>query len=223
VGNLGELDVRYPGLEADRDSTDESNVHIAAFDPIASDPDSYTWVKPVEGRGEATTLATLLSKGLADGSFTDENDDLSGITVLFRWSSKMDVYEEAFEEMGLSVRNASENLFECSVVDVVLDVCEWLAAPADPERTRELVIESNLGLEPLTDNFETHHWDIDAVLDDCDLTGAHQHVLGGLSELRDRRDSFSPAPLAPTPRTSSRHSPFAQIPMGASTSILHNG
>jgi len=104
------------------------------------------------------------------------------------------MYEEAFEEMGLSVRNASENLFECSVVDVVLDVCEWLVAPADPERTRELVIESNLGLEPLTDNFETHHWDIDAVLDDCDLTGAHQHVLGGLSELRDRRDSFLSRP-----------------------------
>ncbi|WP_323192814.1 UvrD-helicase domain-containing protein [Halostella sp. PRR32] len=193
-GNLGELDVRYPGLEADRGSTDESNVHIAAFDPIASDPDSYAWVNPVEGRGEATTLATLLSKGLADGTFADENDDPLGVTVLFRWASKMDVYEEAFEEMGISVRNASEDLFECSVVNIVLDVCEWLVAPADPERTRALVTESNLGLEPLADNFEAHHWDIDAVLDDCDLTDAHQHVLDGLSELRDQRDNFLSRP-----------------------------
>ena len=193
-GDLGDLDVRYPGLEADRGSTDESSVHIAAFDPIASDPDSYSWVKPVEGRGEATTLATLLSKGLADGTFTDENDDPLGITVLFRWSSKMDAYEEAFEEMGLSVRNASENLFECDVVDAVLDVCEWLVAPADPERTRHLVTESNLTLEPLASNFETHRWDIDAVLDDCDLSDSHQHVLDGLAELREQRDTFLSRP-----------------------------
>jgi ATP-dependent helicase/nuclease subunit A len=193
-GNLGELDVQYPGLEADRGSTDESNVHIAAFDPIASDPDSYAWVNPVEGRGEATTLATLLSKGLADGTFTDENDDTLGITVLFRWSSKMDVYEEAFAEMGLSVRNASEDLFESPVVNVVLDVCEWLITPADPERTRKLVTESNLGLGSLADNFETHCWDIDAVLNDCDLSEAHQHIIAGLAELRDRRDSFLSRP-----------------------------
>lgn len=193
-GNLGELDVRYPGLEADRDSTDESNVYIAAFDPRASDPDSYAWVKPVEGRGEATTMATLLSKGLADGTFTDENDDPLGITVLFRWSSKMDVYEEAFEEMGLSVRNASEDLFQSSVVNVVLDVCEWLVAPADPERTRDLVTESNLDLGSLADSFETHHWDIDTVLNDHDLSDAHQHVLNGLTELRDQRDSFLSQP-----------------------------
>ncbi|MDL0123184.1 UvrD-helicase domain-containing protein [Halobacterium salinarum] len=193
-GNLGELDVRYPGLEAARGSTEESNVHIAAFDPIASDPDSYTWVNPAEGRGEATTLATLLSKGLADGTFTDENDDPLGITVLFRWSSKMEAYEEAFEEMGLSVRNASEDLFESPVVKIVLDVCEWLSTPADPERTRKLVTESNLGLESLADTFETHQWDIDAILNDCDLSDTHQHVLAGLAELRDRRDSFLARP-----------------------------
>jgi ATP-dependent helicase/nuclease subunit A len=195
-GNIGELDVRYPGLEADRDSTDESSVHIASFDPLASDPDSYTWVKPVEGRGEATTLATMVSKGLADGTFTDDGGEPLGITVLFRWSSKMDAYEEAFEEMGLSVRNASEDLFKCDVVDAVLDVCEWLVAPADPERTRHLVTESNLGLESFASNFETHRWDIDAVLDDCDLSGSHRHVLDGLAKLRERRDSFLSRPAA---------------------------
>ena len=193
-GNLGELDVRYPGLEADRGATDESSVHIAAFDPIASDPDSYTWVKPVEGRGEATTLATLLSKGLADGTFTDDKGNPLGITVLFRWSSKMEAYEEAFEENGLSVRNASEDLFDCEVVDAVLDVCKWLAAPADPEQTHHLVTESNLNLEPLESNFETHRWDIDAVLGDYDHTDAHRHVLDGLIELRERRDIFLSRP-----------------------------
>ncbi|MDH5020116.1 UvrD-helicase domain-containing protein [Halobacterium rubrum] len=195
-GNLGELDVRYPGLDAARDSTGESSVHIAAFDPTAADPDSYTWVDPVEGRGEATTLATLLSKGLADGTFTDENDTPLGITVLFRWSSKMDAYEEAFEEAGLSVRNASEDLFECDVVGAVVDVCEWLVAPGDPERIRDLVTESALGLDSLESDFEAQRWDIDAVLDECDLSDAHQSTLDGLLELRERRDSFLSDPPA---------------------------
>ncbi|GAB3679139.1 hypothetical protein GCM10028857_00020 [Salinarchaeum chitinilyticum] len=186
-GDLGELDVQYPGLDAARDPTGHSNVHIAAFDPVASNPDSYTWVKPHEGRGEATTLATLLSKGLADGTFTDDDGDPLGITVLFRWSSKMDAYEEAFEEEGLNVRNASEHLFECDVVKTVLDVCEWLVAPADAERTRGLIAESNLGIDSLENVFETNNWDIDAVLDNGDLTADHQHVLEGLVELREWR------------------------------------
>ncbi|UHQ98907.1 UvrD-helicase domain-containing protein (plasmid) [Natrinema zhouii] len=193
-GDLGELDVRYPGLEANRDSTDESSVHIAAFDPVASDPDSYTWVKPVEGRGEATTLAALLSKGLADETFTDDDGTPLGITVLFRWSSKMDAYKEAFDEEGLSVRNASEDLFECDVVNTVLDVCEWLVAPADPDRTRDLVTESNLGLESLESDFATHRWDTGAVLDDCGLSDVHQRVLSGLADLCERRDTFLSCP-----------------------------
>lgn len=193
-GDLGELNIRYPGLKANRDSTDESSVHIAAFEPTSSSPNSYPWVNPVEGRGEATTLAALLSKGLADGTFTDETGDPLGITVLFRWSSKMDAYEEAFEEMGLSVRNTSEDLFECDVVDTVLDVCEWLVAPADPERTRHLVTKSNLSLKQLEGKCESQQWDLDAVLDVYDLTDAHQQVLNGLTELREQRDTFLSRP-----------------------------
>ncbi|MFA9516802.1 UvrD-helicase domain-containing protein [Halopenitus sp. H-Gu1] len=190
-GDLGELDVTYPGLEAARDATEETSVHVAAFESASVDPDSFAWINPHEGRGEATVVATFLSKGLADGTFTDENDEPIGITVLFRWSSKMEAYEEAFAEEGLSVRNASENLFDCPVVETVLDVCEWLVSPADPEHLSDLVTDSKLGLSSLVDDFETHQWNLDLVLDECDLTDAHHQTLAGLCDLRERRDRFS--------------------------------
>lgn len=187
-GNIGELDVRFPGLEANRDATDQTNVHIAGFDPMATNPDSYAWINPVTGAGEATKLAKLLSKGLAGGMFTDDSGDPLGITVLFRYSSKMDVYEEVFDQNGLRVRNASEDLFDCDVVNTALDVCEWLIKPADPDQTRCLVTESDLGLEALTSDFEAHSWNIDAVLDTGGCTDAHRRVLNALIELRERRD-----------------------------------
>lgn len=195
-GNIGELDVCYPGLKADRDPVDQTSVHIAGFDPIASDPDSYSWVDPGNGRGEAPKLATLLAKGLADGTFTDANDDPLGITVLFRWSSKMDAYESAFEEQGLSVRNTSEYLFDCDVVTTVVDVCEWLIAPTNLNRTRDLVTGSNLGLKSLRGTLEKHNCDIEAVSNDDDLTDSEQSVVDSLIELRDRRDSFLSRPAA---------------------------
>lgn len=193
-GNLGDVNVRYPGLEASRDSTTGSSIHIAAFDPIPAHPDSTTWVNPDEESGEAVKLATLIANGLADGTFTDDNDAPLGITVLFRWSAKMDAYEDAFEEEDLSVRTASDDLFECPVVNTVLDVCEWLVAPTATEQTRQLVTESSLGLESLKPAFETHCWSLDAVLSDCELTDAHQDILNSLIELRNRRERFFSQP-----------------------------
>lgn len=195
-GDIGDLDVTYPGLDADRKPTDERNVHVAAFDPMSARPDSYAWVDPVDGIGEADILATLLSNGLGDGTFTDENGERLGITVLFRWSSKMETYEETFVEAGLSVRNASESLFECNVVRSVLDVCKWLVAPMAPDRTRELVLEAPLGLEALADEFEAHEWDIDAVRMECALTDDHRHLLDAFVALRERCDSFRSRPAA---------------------------
>lgn len=195
-GDVGELAVTYPGLEAARDATNETHVHIAAFDSSSSKPGSYAWVNPFEGRGEANIVATLLSKGIADGTFTDEDGEPLGITVLFRWTSKMWAYEEAFADEGLRVRNASTNLFDCSVVKSVLDVCEWLISPGDRDRTANLVMESDLGLEVLDDVFETNDWNLDDVIDNHDLTAAQQHVLSELRELREKRDRFHSHPAS---------------------------
>lgn len=194
-GDLGALDVHYPGLEADRESTDGPSVHIAAFDPPPSHPDSPAWINSADGCGEAPALAAFLSNGLADGTFTDEHDDPLGITVLFRWASKMDAYEDAFDAEGLSVRTTSENLFECDAVAAVLDVCAWLAMPTDTKHTRQLVTESSLGLDQLERDFETHHWSVAAVRNNCELTDAHKHVLAGLAKLRDRRGRFHSQPV----------------------------
>ena len=193
-GNLGELEIQYPGLEATRDPTDEASVHIGSFDPPNQYPNSNTWVNPATDTGEANILATMLSGGLADGTFTDDHGDPLGITVLFRWSSKMDAYEEAFEDAGLSVRNESEHLFECDVVRTVFDVCTWVGEPAAPERTKALVVDSPLGLDELEADFKTHGWSLDAVVENCDLSSSHQQILDGLIDLRNRRDQFFSQP-----------------------------
>jgi ATP-dependent helicase/nuclease subunit A len=187
-GNLGELEIQYPGLDATRDPTDKASVHIGSFDPPNSYPNSDNWVSPDDGAGEADILATMLAAGRADGTFTDADGDPLGITVLFRWSSKMETYDEVFENAGLSVRNASDPLFGCSVVSAVLDVCAWLIAPAAPERTKTLVVDSPLGLDTLEADFESHEWDLDAVLKHGDLSTAHQQLLQSLIDLRDRRE-----------------------------------
>ena len=195
-GSLGELDIQYPGLEATREPTDDASVHIGSFSPPNTRLNSDDWANPDNNIGEADILATMLSGGLADGTFTDADGNPLGITVLFRGSSKMETYEEVFETAGLSVRNASEDLFECHIVRTVFDVCAWLVEPEDPERTRELVVESPLDLGALEDGFETHGWNIDTVVEHCDLSSAHEDILDSLIDLRDRRDQFLSRPAA---------------------------
>jgi ATP-dependent helicase/nuclease subunit A len=193
-GNIGELDIQYLGLEATHDPTDDASVHIASFDPPNPFPNSNKWVDPDNGPGEADILATMLSAGLADGTFTDEEGDPLGITVLFRQSPKMKIYEDVFENAGISVRNASENLFECETVRTVLDVCAWLVEPENPKRTKELVVESGLDLGALKDDFETHDWNIDTVVEHCDPSSSHEHILDNLIDLRNRHDQFLSRP-----------------------------
>lgn len=195
-GDFGELDVTYPGLDPYREPTNETNVHVAAFRPMSSNPDSYTWCSPVEGRGEAETVATFVSKGLADGTFTADDGTPLDITVLFRWASKMDVYEEAFVDEDLRVRNASENLFSCDVVDAILDLCEWMVAPANTEQTLRVVTKSQLGLHPLEDEVKARDGNLDRVLAECDLTDAQTHALDALISLRDQRDHFVSRPAS---------------------------
>jgi len=195
-GDLGELDVDFSGLDAYREPTDEANIHVAAFNPLSSDPDSFTWCSPAEGRGEAETVATLVSKGLDDGTFTDNDGEPLDVTVLFRWGSKMGVYEEAFADEELRVRNASENLFDCAAVETVVAVCEWLVSPASTTRTRCLVTETDLGLQPLADAIETRDGELGRVRDECELSEAQEHVLNGLTKLRDHRDAFGSRPAS---------------------------
>jgi ATP-dependent helicase/nuclease subunit A len=195
-GNLGELDIRYPGLDANRDPTDESSVHIASFAPPNDKPDSEPWVNPDHRSGEADVVAELLSNRLEDGTFTDDHGDPLGISVLFRWRRHMEAYETAFEQAGLNVRNMSENLFDCDVVTTVFDICEWLIEPESSERTRELVVESHLDLDSLYNHFETNGWNIDDVVDNGDLSAIHGQILSDLIRLRNRRDQCLSRPAA---------------------------
>lgn len=195
-GNIGEIDVPYPDLEANRERTDGANVHVAAFDPVSHNPGSYRWVNPFEGGGEAPTVARLISKGLADGTFTNEDGDPLEVTVLFRASSKMDTYAEAFEDEGLQVRTTSKNLFESPVVTAVFDVCEWLVNPGSTDRTTNLVSNADLGLQSLDAAIQSNDGRLDTIIEECDLNTAQADILDGLMVLRDRRDQFLARPAA---------------------------
>ncbi|WP_128476989.1 UvrD-helicase domain-containing protein [Halorussus pelagicus] len=212
-GNVGDLDVAYPSLDPARDATDDASVHVASFGGLGS-PGSSQWVSPDDGTGEADILARYLSKGLADGTFTDEDGDAFDITVLFRRGTRMSEYEAAFAAEELRVWNATGNLFDSPAVETVLAVCEWLVEPGDPERTAALVAESHLGLADLQATFESNDWDLDAVADEgalddsltdgpnsCtdapdSLTDPQRDALAGLRRLRDRRGDFERRPAA---------------------------
>ena len=206
-GNLGELDVTFPPLDAARDPVAEPNVHIAAFD-TAANPGTKEYVAPDGGKGEAGILATYIAAGLADGTLTaagastdgnrggesDTVDSQPDVTVLFRWRTQMARYADAFETEGLTVANASDYLFESPVVRTVFDVAAWLTDPADPERMRALVADSSLQLASLKDAFNACDWRLDAVREDAtgsiDVTDKQRDVLARLHQLREMRATF---------------------------------
>ena len=191
-GNLGTLDTSHSPLEAAREGNDETAVHISSFKGVGK-PGSPDWVNPDDDVGEANILATHLSRGLADGTFTDDEGVPLGITVLFRRRTRMSEYEAVFDDEGLRVRNASESLFDCPAVSTVFDVCDWLVQPGSPARTRTLINESALGLGALGDAFADHDWQLSGVLGDADLhsdlTEAQRRTLIGLRYLHDKRDT----------------------------------
>ncbi|WP_323675866.1 UvrD-helicase domain-containing protein [Halorubellus sp. PRR65] len=196
-GNIGDLETDFPALEANREATDETSIHVASF---ASNhrPGSSDWVNPEDGGGEANVLATHLARGLADGTFTDASGDPLGITVLFRRRTRMDDYESAFEDEGLRVRNASEALFGCPAVQAVLAVCDWLVDPGSPDRIRQLVTDTEIGFAPLERVFEERQWDIDAVLGSAgqELSATQRRTLTGLRDLRNRYEVVERQPAA---------------------------
>lgn len=191
-GDFGTLDTSFSPVEAARDGSDETAVHISSFTGLGN-PGSANWANPDDdGVGEANILATHISRGLADGTFRDDEGAPLGITVLFRNRTRMSDYEEAFVAEGLRVRNASESLFDCPTVSTVFDICDWLIQPGSPDRTRTLVTESALGLGTLEATFADHDWQLSDVLGDADvqsdLTKAQRRTLTGLRYLHDKRD-----------------------------------
>lgn len=196
-GDIGDLDVTYPQLEAARDSNEDPAVHVSSFAGVGQ-PGSETWATPDTEVGEAHILATHIAKGLADGTFCDKNGEPQDITVLFRRGTRIPQYEAAFAAEGLNVHTATQGLFECPVVNTVFDVCEWLESPASPERTKTLLTDSELGVDVDTGVFESHAWNVDTVLDtiENDIPPTQRQLLIGLRQLRDRRDVFYRQPAS---------------------------
>lgn len=192
-GTLGTLNTEYTPLKAARDSNDETAVHIASFDG-AGKPGSPQWVNPDTNVGEANQLATLLSRGLADGTFTNNDGTPLGITVLFRKRRRMSEYEAAFTDENLSVQNASDPLFDSPAVSTVFDICDWLTQPAAPEQTKTLLTDSQLNLNALTPTFAEHEYRLNSVLADETLTETQRETLTGLQRLRDQRDTSAMQP-----------------------------
>ena len=201
-GNLGDLDVEYPPLEAVRAPTDGPSVHIAAFQSTEF-PGTESYVAPMSGDGEAPKLARYLACFLedletdgesGDGSQTETSDDCievatdgrPPVTVLFRRRRHMTGYARAFAAEGLSVVDTSEYLFDCQAVRAILDVAEWLVDPCSPDRTCQLVTESALALDSLEDCFEHADWKFDVVMDETgeEFSDRETSVLGCLQALR---------------------------------------
>lgn len=196
-GDIGDLDLTYPQLEAARHSNEDPAVHVSSFAGVGR-PGSKTWATPDTEIGEANILATHIAKGLADGTFCDEGGDPLDITVLFRRGTRLPQYEAAFAAEGLNVHTATEGLFECPAVKMLLDVCEWIKSPASPERTKTLLTDSELGVDVDTSVFETHEWNLDTVLDtiENDIPPTQRQLLLGLRRLRDRRNVFYRQPAS---------------------------
>ena len=196
-GDIGDLDVTYPQLEAARNGNEDPAVHVSSFAGVGQ-PGSETWATPDTEVGEANILATHISKGLADGTFCDESGDPQDITVLFRRGTRLPQYEAAFAAEGLRVHTATEGLFECPAVKTVFDVCEWLEAPDSPERTKALLTDSELGIDVDTGVFASHAWTLDTVLDTAEtgIPPTQRQLLRGLRRLRERSDVFHRQPAS---------------------------
>lgn len=140
--------------------------------------------------------------GTSEGSATEENNTASAtgssgecgheqeppVTVLFRRRTHMTAYAEAFENEGLEVANASDLLFDCPAIQVIVDVVEWLSHPCDPDSVQSLVTDSPLSVDFLKDPLKHQDWRLDAVVDDSrTLTDREAVILDRLQSLRDRR------------------------------------
>jgi ATP-dependent helicase/nuclease subunit A len=185
-GGTPERDEEYQPLSVVREGTEDSNLHVAAFEGQGR-PGTGSWVDPREGVGEAEALADCIAAGLRDGRFESGCVENPGVTVLFHRRTHMASYIDAFVEAGLSVRDTSRALFEHSLVGAVCAVVEWLQAPTEQSATLELVNDDDLSLNTLVDRLMRADWSIHAVAESGSLSGAEAAFVDGLSELADRR------------------------------------
>lgn len=207
-GNIGDLDIEYPTLEPVRNPTPEPSLHVAGFRARGT-PGSAPYVAPESNKGEADILATYIACGLADGTLTptasgadtaadgsngtaqeDRHPDEAtpAVTVLFRRRCHMDRYAAAFEAQGLSVRSATEPLFDCPAVTAVVDVIDWLVDPFDTDRTKSLLRDSVFDVTSQEALCSRQHWDLDAVLASdgaTEMNTQQRALLKGLREIRD--------------------------------------
>lgn len=130
----------YSGLKPTRDQTASPNVHIAAFS-TNDNPGSSGYISPARGSGEADALASCIADGLANGRFADEDqpDTDPTVTVVFHQRNNLPAYTHAFERAGLSVGNATNDLFTHPLVKLVVEVCTALFHPDLEAELRSLL------------------------------------------------------------------------------------
>lgn len=195
-GDLADFDMGVPLLDADRDSVDHPNVHVATVTTKAS-PGTRQYVE--DESGEAARLASFVKSGLADGTLdteaTQDTDASPTVMVLFRWRTRMPDYRDAFEDEGLTVANASDHLFAAPAVRVVFAVLDWLAH-GGTNQLQSLVRTRVLGIEDLEPQFSKHDWSLDSVLENetDDIPADQQAVLTQLCRLRNDYASLESNP-----------------------------
>jgi ATP-dependent helicase/nuclease subunit A len=131
-GAVESLAKDYPLVTTDREPSQTPAVHVSSYHANGV-PGSENWFET----GEADTLASYLHSALTTDEF-DAQDGSAAVTVLFPRRSNMDTLEQRLQERGLTVANASQQLFATPLVELVCAVVDWLVDPFDPERTRDL-------------------------------------------------------------------------------------
>jgi len=220
-GAAGSLDIDYPHLVADRESTRETNVHVAAHGANGS-PGTPDWAE-----WEARALASYLAGAFDDGTFENDGDEESGsdgsgsedesgvgegedehderpsVTVLFPRRTRMGMFAAELDARGLSVADASERLFDPPLVRLAAAITRWLVAPPDPDRTRAL-FETDLERDgttlptPLREAVADAEWSVRAAASatESELDDATSVFLDGLAALAARRARHVAAPVA---------------------------
>lgn len=196
----------YSELEPTREQTATPNVHIAAFS-TSDNPGSSSYISPARGSGEADALASCLADGLTNGRFTDEDkpDTDPTVTVVFHQRNNLPAYTHAFERAGLSVGNATEDLFTHPLVKLVVEVCTALSHPDLEAELRSLLggtdsesvlSETVLSGTKVPDVFELYGPSLGSIVDQTDGDRppvAFAHAIDNLVAQKATLEAGSPS------------------------------
>jgi len=201
-GAVETLDTDYQLVTTDRDASETPSVQVAGYHANGV-PGSEQWFET----GEADTLATYLHSAIATGEFADQESS-EAVTVLFARRSNMDTLERKLQDRGLSVANASQQLFATPLVELVCAIVDWLVDPFDPERTRALFDDEACAFlratpsedSPLENSpqetFAKHGYQLEAVPDENAFSPAVRAVIDGLRALATRQARHASDPGA---------------------------